>query len=190
MADVMNQLIRFKLDFENSIISDIEIVGSMNTNNGVYGIVTMGAHCSETDLQIIAFEGTTIYTVNPVNANCSVICPSSSNIAAAGAASSVETQVQFPDAYVEVPNIFTPNNDGINDYFEPLNVQSISNLRIDVVNRWGNIVYSNYSNESFRWDGYSSNDELCSSGVYFYKLIYFDYCEKQEIRTGFVQLEK
>lgn len=192
MADIMNQLIRFKLDFTNSVISDIEISGTMNTtDNAVYGIVTIGnANCEDIDLQMIAFEGTTVYTVNPANANCSIICPSSSNIGASGAASSVETQPQILDSQIKIPNIFTPNNDGINDYFEPSILQGISNLQIDVVNRWGNIVYSNHSNESFKWDGFTNNNEICSNGVYFYKVIYFDYCNKQEIVTGFIQLEK
>lgn len=191
MADAMNQLIRFNLDFTNSIISDIEVVGTMNTlNETVYGIVTMGdVNCEEGDLRIIAFGGTTIYNVNPYNASCSIVCPSSSNIAASGAASPVETETQFPDSRIEMPNIFTPNNDGVNDYFEPSFIVGVSNLQIDIVNRWGNIVYSNYADDTFSWSGYAS-DGMCSDGVYFYKLVYSDYCNKQEIITGFIQLEK
>nr|WP_294858045.1 gliding motility-associated C-terminal domain-containing protein [uncultured Fluviicola sp.] len=190
MADIMNRLIRFKLDFPNSIISDIEIAGTMNTvDNAVYGIVTMGeVTCEKDDLQMIAFEGTTVYRVNPANANCSTICPATSNLGASGAASLVETQTQFPDSRIEVPNIFTPNNDGVNDYFEPRILVRISNLHIAIFNRWGNTVYEVDSNTAFRWNGCNSANELCPDGVYFYKLIYADYCNRQEIVTGFIQL--
>lgn len=192
MADAMNQLIRFKLDFANNAISDIEVVGTMNTpGNAIYGIVTVGTvTCESDDLQIIAFEGTSIYSVNPDNANCLELCPSSSNIGASGAASSSEIQTQLNAIKISIPNIFTPNNDGINDYFEPSVLAGISNLKIEIVNRWGNSVYSTQSDIGFKWDGISSDGETFSNGVYFYKLIYWDYCEKQEIVTGFIQLEK
>ncbi len=192
MADAMNQLIRFKLDFTNNLISDIEVVGTMNTlDNAVFGIVTIGdASCEETSLQIIAFEGTTIYNVNPNNASCSVICPASSGINAFGAASSVETQPQILDGQIEMPNIFTPNGDGVNDDFEPLILLGISNLKIEILNRWGNLVYSNHSVNNFRWDGLTIENEMCSEGVYFYKIVCSDYCNKESIVTGFVQLVK
>ncbi len=135
---------------------------------------------------ISAFRLCELYKVNPDNANCSIICPS--YIGASGAASSVETQPQFPDSQIKIPNIFTPNNDGINDYFEPLSLIGISDLQLEVVNRWGNAVYSEHSNNHFKWDGHTNTNEPCSDGVYFYKVIYSDYCNKQEIVMGFIQL--
>ncbi len=192
MAESANKLIRFKLDFDNSIISNIEVVGTMNTvDNAVYGIVTVGdATCEEVDLKMIAFESTTVYAVDPTNANCSVLCPSSSGINAYGAASAVETQPQILDGELKTPNIFTPNGDGINDYFEPLVIQGVSDVKVDILNRWGNVVYSNSSVTNFKWNGLTNDNQMCSEGIYFYKIFYADYCNKESIVTGFVQLVK
>lgn len=75
---------------------------------------------------------------------------------------------------LKIPNIFTPNGDGINDYFEigygsegrpinDLNVYFLSN-KLTIFNRWGRIVYesNDYKND---WDGGKLPD-----GTYFYVL--------------------
>lgn len=64
-----------------------------------------------------------------------------------------------------IPNIFTPNNDGINDKFEIHHLNQLGyQWSLEVYNRWGEQVFysSSYKN---KWDG----DEL-SDGVYFYIL--------------------
>lgn len=62
-----------------------------------------------------------------------------------------------------IPNVFTPNNDNINDFFEvKSNVCEFENVKI--FDRWGLTVFeSNISN--FRWDG-TSNGSLLPQGVY------------------------
>jgi gliding motility-associated-like protein len=192
MADAMNQLIRFKLDFDNEIISNIEMVGTMNTlDNAVYGVVTIGdANCQEVNLQILAFEGTTVYTVDPENANCTVLCPSTSSINAYGAASSVETMPQVLDGILEMPNIFTPNNDGINDFFSPSIMLGISSLEGYIANRWGNIIYIQGQSSNLMWNGKTEENQICTEGTYFYNVIFTDFCNNKKVVKGFVQLVK
>lgn len=75
---------------------------------------------------------------------------------------------------LKIPNIFTPNGDGINDFFEigygengtpihDLNTYFLSH-KLTIFNRWGRIVYksSDYKND---WDGGDLPD-----GTYFYVL--------------------
>jgi gliding motility-associated-like protein len=62
---------------------------------------------------------------------------------------------------IEIPNVFTPNFDGINDVFV-LN-GNIEDGRLTILNRWGIIVYE--SDTDFYWDGKSNNQE-CSEGNY------------------------
>jgi gliding motility-associated-like protein/uncharacterized repeat protein (TIGR01451 family) len=63
-----------------------------------------------------------------------------------------------------VPNLFTPNGDGVNDTFTILGLEAFKQNEITIINRWGNSVYTqkNYKND---WSG---NGLL--EGTYFYLL--------------------
>ncbi len=75
---------------------------------------------------------------------------------------------------VFIPNIFSPNFDGFNDYFAPLvgqpNVQAIPSIK--VFNRWGGLVYEAENipldNFSSGWDGTVKNNKEAQTGVYVY----------------------
>ncbi len=77
------------------------------------------------------------------------------------------------------PNVFTPNGDGNNDYFA-LDFGTVSDGgRMEIFNRWGELVFKseNYApcshSNSTCWDGtYFNLGEVCPDGVYFYKLKY------------------
>jgi gliding motility-associated-like protein len=67
-----------------------------------------------------------------------------------------------------VPNIFTPNGDGVNDLFEIPCLNTLPEAWLIVFNRWGDLVYESdrYHNQ---WDGkYNGND--LPDGTYFYIL--------------------
>jgi len=61
-----------------------------------------------------------------------------------------------------IPNIFTPNGDGKNDYFEVVSIPLNSELKI--FDRWGNSIYDN-TNYDNSWNGDGLTD-----GVYYYEL--------------------
>ncbi len=66
---------------------------------------------------------------------------------------------------LSIPNVFTPNNDGINDHFV-ISGTGFTEYQLVIVNRWGEIVFET-DNPKNGWDG-KSNGKLCSDGVYFY----------------------
>ncbi len=69
------------------------------------------------------------------------------------------------DIFLEVPNVFTPNDDGKNDEFR-VAYRSILKYEIWVYNRWGRMVY--HSKEPAKgWDGRIGGKDA-SVGVYFY----------------------
>jgi gliding motility-associated-like protein len=78
-----------------------------------------------------------------------------------------------------IPNAFSPNGDGINDYFEIIGIEKYENNSITIFNRWGNEVYKAASygidtNPKF-WDGKSNTgfifgDEELPTGTYYYVL--------------------
>jgi gliding motility-associated-like protein len=67
-------------------------------------------------------------------------------------------------ADLKIPNLFTPNGDGVNDYFEIRGLSNYPNNELIIVNRWGNEVFrqTNYQN---KWDGKGLNE-----GTYYYLL--------------------
>ncbi|GLR19249.1 hypothetical protein GCM10007940_38650 [Portibacter lacus] len=89
----------------------------------------------------------------------------------------------FFDIYI--PNVFSPNEDGYNDFFdihlpENLIVESFS---IQIFDRWGNRVFSSLNiNDS--WDG-KLNTETLSAGVYIY-FIDLDYIDENGPGSEFI----
>ncbi|MEI7596026.1 MAG: gliding motility-associated C-terminal domain-containing protein [Bacteroidota bacterium] len=75
-----------------------------------------------------------------------------------------EVSVNIRLCDVTIPNVFTPNGDGINDYFYVTNLEYFQNTNCIVFNRWGKKVYEN-SNYQNNWDGGDVTD-----GVYYYIL--------------------
>ncbi len=59
------------------------------------------------------------------------------------------------DCYMSMPNIFTPNGDGVNDYFYPRSLLSsgLTAFKMDIYNRWGQLIFSTNSVDGRGWDG-------------------------------------
>ena len=72
-----------------------------------------------------------------------------------------------------VPNVFSPNNDGINDYFEIPDVEFNycfdSDLSIKIFTRWGKKVFED-NKVNFKWNGKTKTGLKCVEGVYFYNI--------------------
>lgn len=95
---------------------------------------------------------------------------------------------EFPRiAYVDVPNIFTPNGDGFNDSFEPIFSYSIRSSELSIFNRWGmqvtKIKSEAGSENLFKWSG----DEN-PGGVYFWYLNYEGLDGREYIKKGIIEL--
>jgi gliding motility-associated-like protein len=75
--------------------------------------------------------------------------------------------VELPSK-MQIPNIFTPNGDKVNDYFR-LIASSLKEVSVMIYDRWGNKVYDVTSDTgNFAWDGKNPYGKDCAAGVYFY----------------------
>ena len=73
------------------------------------------------------------------------------------------------DCYIDIPNVFTPNGDGMNDYFFPRQylTKGLTSFKMDIYNRWGQLVFESNSLDGAGWDGkFNSKDQ--PEGVYVY----------------------
>jgi gliding motility-associated-like protein len=74
--------------------------------------------------------------------------------------------------FIAVPNAFTPNNDGRNDYLYPLNAWKAVKLEFYIYNRYGQVVF--HTNDwTKKWDG-TINGQAQATGVYVWTLRYTD----------------
>lgn len=88
---------------------------------------------------------------------------------------------------MEVPNIFTPNNDQTNDYFSLISYSGLVSLNIVITNRWGNVIHE-YNQPDFKWDGKDQNGNAVSEGVYFYNIVAKTGSGEELKQQGFVEL--
>jgi gliding motility-associated-like protein len=77
--------------------------------------------------------------------------------------------------YYQLPNVFTPNGDGVNDFFIPLHpYKYVQRIDINIYNRWGTEVFHAFDPEIL-WNGKSIQTKMeCSDGVYYYVCIVYD----------------
>jgi gliding motility-associated-like protein len=70
---------------------------------------------------------------------------------------------------VQIPNVFTPNNDGLNDCYKIEGLTKCDDIVFKVYNRWGQLQFetTNYQN---CWNGRNMLNEEVTPGVYFYLL--------------------
>lgn len=93
-----------------------------------------------------------------------------------------------PKPNYQVPNVFTPNNDGQNDVFELTSMENIKKIKATIVNRWGNPVFES-DDTSLQWNGKVNNSGSdCSSGTYFYTIVVTAINGEQTVNKGFVHL--
>jgi gliding motility-associated-like protein len=84
---------------------------------------------------------------------------------------------------VLIPNVFSPNEDGVNDLFM-ITSTGVKELTLEIFNRWGQLMYESKSRDKASWDGMTSNGEKAPTGTYFYfvKAIGFD--DKEISKNG------
>jgi gliding motility-associated-like protein len=67
---------------------------------------------------------------------------------------------------INIPNAFTPNNDGYNDLWEFNNTTCLAKIEVDVYNRWGSLIYhsDDYKND---WNGKYQNNPVPDATYYY-----------------------
>ncbi|MBW7867186.1 MAG: gliding motility-associated C-terminal domain-containing protein [Brumimicrobium sp.] len=84
-----------------------------------------------------------------------------------------------------IPNVLTPNGDGLNDGFY-VTTYGLSEYKIQIINRWGNLVYESEDPNGV-WDGKTPSSQDCTEGVYFYTLN-AKFKDKEIKEHGFITL--
>ncbi len=82
--------------------------------------------------------------------------------------------------YIAVPNAFTPNRDGLNDYLYPLNAYKVTDLLFRIYNRGGQLVFET-QDWTKRWDG-RFKGQGADIGTYVWILVYTDIGTRKKVQ--------
>ena len=94
-----------------------------------------------------------------------------------------------PDFIIYIPNAFTPDNDGINDFFAPQGIE-FNSFEMEIYNRWGEKIYHT-SEIDKPWDGRNKGGtEVAKQDVYVYKIWVKDFKDETHYYVGNVSLIK
>ena len=93
-------------------------------------------------------------------------------------------EVWIPCTTLSIMNGFSPNEDGINDFFTIRGVQAFPDNELQILNRWGSVVFEQKSYKN-RWNG-TFQDKVLPDGTYFYLLK----DGKGMTYSGFVQITR
>ena len=75
-------------------------------------------------------------------------------------------EIWVPCGELDIKNGFSPNNDGVNDFFRISGIQNFPNNELTIFNRWGLEVF-NQNGYKNRWSGTFQDKDL-PDGTYFY----------------------
>jgi len=91
---------------------------------------------------------------------------------------------------IDMPNVITPNNDGVNDfYIIKGDTEIFKKFNIIITNRWGNVI-TEYNDPSGKWDGTNLKGEIVDEGVYFYNVQAETLQGEELVKKGFIHVIK
>jgi len=90
-----------------------------------------------------------------------------------GCSDSEEAQILLTDHLIFIPNAFTPDGDGINDFFRP-EMLGVVDFKMWVFDRWGSEIF--FTEDPIGWNGEGVNEDYyLQNQAYNYKVIITDY---------------
>ncbi len=93
------------------------------------------------------------------------------------------------EVILKMPNIFTPNSDGVNDILIPILISGVESIHTTIFNRWGDIVFVS-EDEQILWNGTHSNGNELPIGVYYYSIEIIDENAERVMFNGNITLNR
>ena len=113
--------------------------------------------------------------VFPFSSNITVTLTGSTSFGCADVDTFTNVGGSFEDFFdIELPNVFSPNGDGMNDVFRPrFNGVLGPCTELSIYNRWGQLMFISTGN-NVTWDGRTNAGIAASAGTFFYTLVVKD----------------
>lgn len=171
-------LVYFKPDQQDTIVLMIQPANSgyitfQNTTTFTFPHVETVIPQTTPTVLAKAYENYRFVTWKTVN---NILLPSPDSASMYFVSSGNDTLLAIFEPIPEIPQTtyfplsFTPNNDGLNDFFQVFHSETVTEGSIKIFDRWGEIIFQ--SNDiNFKWDG-TMNGRKIPDGVYFYQFNY------------------
>lgn len=151
---------------------------SQNTTNYVWNFGDGTPNSNAVDVSHDFTTSSTVMLIASDNSGCSDTAYAQIDVIPCGCTDPLATNYNpfasiddgsciYPFPTVVAPNVFTPDGDGINDFFV-LDATNTEEITLVITNRWGNVMYEG-KGPNPAWDGLSQGDQEAEEGVYFYK---------------------
>jgi gliding motility-associated-like protein len=106
----------------------------------------------------------------------------------------VDTVIKYVDIVedfsIYIPNAFTPDNDGQNEWFGPVILGAKdTGYRFEIFSRWGEPIFKTEKIDQY-WDGSYLNQQRCPNGVYTYMIEAVDLCNIRHKYIGQISIVK
>jgi len=163
---------QYRICHDTSVSRTLTIIQSPSVNLGRDTTICKGsdAFYLSDNINVGNRNATWIWNTGQTTPGISITAPGdywvTVNIGGCTATSSIKVG---NDCYMNIPNVFTPNNDGLNDYFFPqqLLASGLTSFKMDIYNRWGELIFETTSLDGRGWDGKFNNTDQ-PEGVYVY----------------------
>ncbi len=143
----------------------LTVVFNNTSNNGATYTWNFGNGLTQTT------SGTTNVTTTYTDPGDYVVVLTASNGICEDTWTTLIVVIPYDPVEYNIPNIFTPNDDGNNDLFE-FDVKNAANVEFTITNRWGNVMYE-AEGPNPAWDGKTKAGDMAEDGTYFitYKIV-------------------
>ncbi len=143
----------FNIDTSSWFKEQIEFVDSSSSNVNAWNWNFDDGNYSDLENPINVFENTGNYNV--------ILIVTDVN----GCNDTTNKTIEIEES-ITIPNVFSPNGDGINDFFT-IPYTGNGEYKFEVYNRWGQILFMSKSDRII-WDGNTISGEKVSPGTYYY----------------------
>jgi len=160
--------------------------GNGNTINGVDQSTQSQVFTGNAIVQLIANQNTCADTTNLSITVIFCGCTDPTAINYNNLAVADDGSCLYPIPTIETFNVFTPNNNGDNEFYYIKTTNTLS-IHLTILNRWGQVLFDE-TNFNPTWDG-KVNGTNATEGVYFYKYAILGLNSKEALTgQGFFQL--
>ncbi len=136
------------------------------TNTSIFGSNPAGTNYSWSfgDGNVLASNDTTVTHVYNQNGNFPVILTAQNGFCIDTAVAYIKVDLI---SYFAVPNVFTPNGDGVNDVFT-FDALNMGEIHVLIYDRWGLKMFESTATGNVKWDGKNKGGATVTDGTYFY----------------------